>query len=81
METPQQEGQPSLIDRLNSERIELAAKIEKLKTFVTINPVYQELEWGQQRLLNKQLKAMAEYEEALIERMILLNQKEENEND
>lgn len=72
--------QPSLLERLDLERSQLAEKIEKLKMFMTTNPEFQELNWHHRRLLESQLDHMSKYEGNLVERMILLNQKEE-END
>lgn len=70
--------EPSLQYKLGEERIELAMKIEKLKSFMTVSPKYQELSYNHQRLLQDQLLAMNSYEGALIDRLILLNQPNEN---
>ena len=70
--------EPTLQDKLNEERLELADKIEKLKTFLTISPKYQELDHYHGRLLEDQLVAMQTYEGILVQRMILLNNPNED---
>ena len=71
---------PELVGKLNAERVELAQKIERLKTFMTLDATFKGLSWHHRRLLEQQLENMSKYEGNLVERMILLNQKEE-END
>lgn len=71
---------PELVYKLNTERVELAQKIERLKTFMTLDATFKGLSWHHRRLLEQQLENMSKYEGNLVERMILLNQKEE-END
>ena len=71
---------PELVGKLNTERVELAQKIERLKTFMTLDATFKGLSWHHRRLLEQQLENMSKYEGNLVERMILLNQKEE-END
>lgn len=75
-EQPLQE--PSVQFKVGEERIELAMKIEKLKSFMTTNPKFQELSYKHQCLLQDQLLAMNSYESALVERLILLNQKNQD---
>ncbi len=65
---------PDLVFRLDKERVELAQKIEKLKTFVTLDAKFKELPWEHKKLLQEQLGAMSSYESILVQRMILLNQ-------
>jgi hypothetical protein len=80
--SPQQEVSPEeeirLQGKLHIERLELADKIEKLKTFITMNPKYQELEHYSSRLLEDQLAAMQTYENVLVQRMTLLNNPNNN---
>jgi hypothetical protein len=68
---------PELTKKLDMERVELAQKIERLKTFMTLDARYQELDHYQSRLLEEQLVAMNTYEGILVQRMTLLNQKED----
>ena len=70
-EQPLQE--PSVQFKVGEERIELAMKIEKLKSFMTTNPKFKELDYYQARLLEDQLVAMNSYESILVQRLILLN--------
>lgn len=77
--SPQQEvgpQPPELVGKLNTERVELSQKIERLKTFMTLDARFQGLSWHHRRLLEQQLENMCKYEGNLVERMILLNQKE-----
>ena len=67
---------PELVGKLNTERVELAQKIERLKTFMTLDATFKGLSWQHRNLLENQLTAMNRYEAVLVERMILLNQKE-----
>lgn len=69
---------PELVGKLNTERVELAQKIERLKTFITLDATYQGLDYYAQKLLQDQLSAMSRYEDILVERMTLLNQKNED---
>jgi hypothetical protein len=75
--SPQQEVSPEeeirLQGKLHIERLELADKIEKLKTFITMDAKYQELDHYHSRLLEEQLSAMQMYENILVQRMTLLN--------
>jgi hypothetical protein len=64
---------PDLVNKLNTERVELAQKIERLKTFMTLDAKFQELSYRHQNLLQDQLLAMSSYESTLVERMTLLN--------
>lgn len=69
---------PDLVNKLNIERVELAQKIERLKTFMTLDAKFQELDYRHIDLLEEQLRLMNAYEQTLVERMILLNQKNED---
>lgn len=69
---------PDLVNKLNIERVELAQKIERLKTFMTLDAKFKEIGYRHQGLLEDQLRGMRIYEQALVERMILLNQQNEN---
>ena len=62
-----------LVSKLNTERTELAEKIEKLKNFITTNPIYKTLNRDHVSLLDDQLEAMETYEHVLITRLALLN--------
>lgn len=64
---------PELVGKLHIERIELAQKIEKLKTFITMDAKFKEVDWTHRRLLKDQLEAMQSYEAALVDRLVLLN--------
>ena len=65
---------PELVAKLNTERVELAQKIERLKTFMTLDATFKGLSWHHRRLLEQQLENMSKYDGNLVERMILLNQ-------
>lgn len=65
--------EPTLQEKLHEERIELSSKIQRLKTFITTDPKFKELDWEHRDLLKHQLKAMLHYEEILVERLTLLN--------
>lgn len=65
---------PELVGKLNTERVELSQKIEKLKTFVTMDARFKELNYEHKELLEEQLNTMNKYENILVQRMILLNQ-------
>ena len=65
---------PELISKLDKERVELGQKIERLKTFVTLDGRFRELSWEHKKLLEEQLGAMSTYESILVRRMMLLNQ-------
>lgn len=65
--------EPTLQEKLHEERIELSSKIQRLKTFITMDHKFKELDWEHRDLLKHQLKAMFHYEEILIERLTLLN--------
>lgn len=69
---------PDLVFKLDKERTELMQKIEKLKTFMTLDAKFKELDWKHRDLLEYQLRAMTRYEEVLVERLVLLNQPNEN---
>lgn len=69
---------PALVARLDSERVELAMKIEKLKCFMTLDAKYKELDYRHRDLLEQQLRAMNAYESTLVERLTLLNQPNED---
>ena len=69
---------PELVGKLHTERIELAQKIEKLKTFITVDAKYKELDYYQARLLEDQLVAMNSYESILVQRLVLLNKPNED---
>lgn len=64
---------PELVGKLHIERIELAEKIERLKTFITMDAKFKELDYYQARLLEDQLVAMNSYESILVQRLVLLN--------
>lgn len=65
---------PELVAKLNTERVELSQKIEKLKTFLTLDATFKNLNYEHKELLEKQLNTMNKYENILVQRMILLNQ-------
>lgn len=69
---------PDLVRKLDTERIELAMKIERLKMFITLDAKYKELDYRHRDLLEEQLRLMNAYEQTLVERMILLNQPNED---
>ena len=69
---------PELVGKLHIERIELAQKIEKLKTFITMDAKFKELDYYQARLLEDQLVAMNSYESILVQRLVLLNKPNED---
>lgn len=69
---------PDLVNKLNTERVELAQKIERLKTFITLDAKFKELDYRHRDLLEEQLRLMNAYEQTLVERMILLNQPNED---
>lgn len=62
-----------LVEKLHNERTQLAEKIEKLKVFFTTY-TFRDLTWRHRRLLGEQLEAMTKYEMLLVERIIVLNQ-------
>ena len=66
-----------LVEKLHNERIQLAEKIEKLKMFFTTY-TFKNLYWKHRSLLEDQLEAMVKYENVLVERIILLNQPNED---
>lgn len=70
--------EPTLQENLHEERIELSSKIQRLKTFITMDSKFKELEYGHRRLLHDQLMSMNSYESVLIERLMLLNQPNNN---
>lgn len=67
-----------LAGKLHIERLELAQKIERLKIFLTVDAKFKDVEYSHKRLLEDQLRAMTRYEEVLVERLVLLNQPNEN---
>ena len=69
---------PDLVNRLNNERVELAQKIEKLKTFITIDATFTGLDYIHRELLEQQLRTMNAYENVLVQRLVLLNQPNRN---
>jgi hypothetical protein len=69
---------PELIGKLDTERRELAQKIERLKTFITLDAKFKELDYRHRDLLEEQVRLMNAYEQTLVERMILLNQPNED---
>ena len=69
---------PDLVNKLNTERVELAQKIERLKTFITLDAKYKELDYRHRDLLEEQLRLMNAYEQTLVDRMTLLNQPHED---
>ena len=69
---------PDLVNKLNTERVELAQKIERLKTFMTLDAKFKELDYYHAKLLKEQLLAMNNYESILVERLTLLNQPNED---
>lgn len=73
--TGPQEGPqpPELVGKLHIERLELAQKIEKLKTFISMDAKYKEVNYFHRKLLKEQLSTMARYEEILVERLTMLN--------
>ncbi len=73
-----QEADLPLQSKLHIERIELSTKIEKLKAFMTLNPDFKEVSYRHGRLLEEQLAAMQMYEGILVQRMILLNNPNED---
>jgi hypothetical protein len=79
---PQQEvgltEEVQLAGKLHIERLELAQKIERLKMFITMDAKFKDVEYSHKRLLEDQLRAMTRYEEVLVERLVLLNQPNQN---
>ena len=73
-----QEADLPLQHKLHIERIELSNKIEKLKAFITLNPDFKKVSYRHGRLLEEQLVAMQMYEGILVQRMILLNNPNED---
>lgn len=69
---------PDLVNKLNTERVELAQKIERLKTFITLDAKFKELDYRHRDLLEEQLRLMNAYEQTLVDRMTLLNQPNED---
>ena len=69
---------PDLVSKLNTERVELAQKIERLKTFITLDAKFKELDYRHRDLLEEQLRLMNAYEQTLVERLTLLNQPNED---
>lgn len=63
----------SLSVKINTERVELVSKIEKLKTFMALNGEWKNLTTRHQQLLSEQLDAMENYESVLVKRLRLLN--------
>lgn len=70
---------PELAGKLHIERLELAQKIEKLKTFMTISPDFKNVGYFHKRLLDSQLTTMQNYENILVQRMTDLNNPDKNE--
>lgn len=69
---------PDLVRKLDTERVELAMKIERLKMFMTLDAKFKELDYRHRELLEEQLRLMNAYEQTLVERMTLLNQPNED---
>ncbi len=69
---------PDLVRKLDTERVELAMKIERLKMFMTLDAKFKELDYRHRDLLEEQLRLMNAYEQTLVERMTLLNQPNED---
>jgi hypothetical protein len=70
--------EPTLQEKLHEERIELSSKIQRLKTFITMDSKFKQLDYGHRRLLQDQLVSMNHYESVLVERLMLLNQPNNN---
>lgn len=70
--------EPTLQEKLHEERIELSSKIQKLKTFITMDVNFKNLDYSHRRLLQDQLVSMNHYESVLVERLILLNEPNKN---
>jgi hypothetical protein len=75
-----QEVDLPLQSKLHIERIELSGKIEKLKTFMTMNPDFKSVNYFHKRLLDNQLTTMQNYENILVQRMTDLNNPDKIEN-
>jgi hypothetical protein len=75
-----QEVDLPLQSKLHIERIELSGKIEKLKTFMTMNPDFKSVNYFHKRLLDNQLSTMQNYENILVQRMTDLNNPDKIEN-
>jgi len=69
--------EPTLQEKLDKERTELADKIERLKIFMTNSPSFRKLNYRHRDLLEQQLRSMSAYESILVERLTLLNQNED----
>ncbi len=75
-----QEVDLPLQSKLHIERLELSSKIEKLKTFMTMNPDFKSVNYFHKRLLDNQLSTMQNYENILVQRMTDLNNPDKIEN-
>jgi hypothetical protein len=75
-----QEVDLPLQSKLHIERLELSSKIEKLKTFMTMNPDFKNVNYFHKRLLDNQLTTMQNYENILVQRMTDLNNPDKIEN-
>lgn len=75
-----QEVDLPLQSKLHIERLELSSKIEKLKTFMTMNPDFKNVNYFHKRLLDNQLSTMQNYENILVQRMTDLNNPDKIEN-
>ena len=75
-----QEVDLPLQSKLHIERLELSSKIEKLKTFMTMNPDFKSVNYFHKRLLDNQLTTMQNYENILVQRMTDLNNPDKIEN-
>ena len=73
-----QEADLPLQHKLHIERIELSNKIEKLKTFMTMNSDFKAINYRHVNLLEEQLSAMQRYENILVQRMTILNNPNQN---
>lgn len=69
---------PELVGKLHIERLELAQKIERLKTFITMDAKFKEIDYRHRDLLEDQLRLMNAYEQVLVDRLTLLNQPNED---
>jgi hypothetical protein len=65
--------EPTLASKIGHERHELVDKILRLKEFVCHSATYKTLSYAHKQMLADQLRAMDSYENALVARLVLLN--------
>jgi hypothetical protein len=60
-------------ERVVTEKKELDEKLDKLKTFIEINPIFKSLDEMNRHLLNRQFDVMVEYSKILSNRIELFS--------